>query len=183
MRERLSIVLSTTALAVAVLGATPIGEAALNQVVPRNSVGALQLKTGAVTNRKLAAGAVTGAKVRNRSLLAVDFRAGQLPAGPPGPAGPAGPAGPPGTSGLQPVFVTGARNSTSYKTLNAVCPTGKVAIGGGVAIVPASAATAVAVTTNYLNGTTTWATAARETTAFAGTWALNSVVICATVAA
>ena len=33
----------------------------------------------------------------NRSLLAVDFQAGQLPAGPAGAAGPAGPAGPAGT--------------------------------------------------------------------------------------
>jgi hypothetical protein len=183
MRERLPIVLSTTALAVAVLGATPVGEAALDQIVPRNSVGTPQLRNGAVTNAKLAGSAVTGAKVRNRSLLAVDFRAGQLPAGPPGPTGPQGPAGPPGASGLQPVFTTGARNSVSYKALNATCPSGKLALGGGVAITPASAATAVAITSNYLSGTTTWATAARETSTFGGSWSLNAVVVCATVAA
>ena len=44
--------------------------------------------------------AVTGAKVRNGSLLASDFKAGQVPAGTRGPAappaGPKGDAGPPG---------------------------------------------------------------------------------------
>src|SRR5262245_45030086 len=35
-------------------------------------------------------------KVKNRSLLAVDFKAGQLPAGPQGPQGLQGPAGPAG---------------------------------------------------------------------------------------
>jgi len=52
---------------------------------------------------------VTSVQVKDRSLLARDFKAGQLPRGPqgpqgaPGPAGPQGPAGPAGASG------TGAR--------------------------------------------------------------------------
>ena len=184
MRHRLPLILSAAALVVAVFGSTPLGEAALNQVVPRNSVGTVQLRNNAVT----------GIKVRNRSLRAVDFARGQLPAGPQGPAGPVGPAGPagtpgangaqgpPGLSGLQVVFTTGPNDSASYKTLNAACPTTKRAIGGGVAISPASAATAVAVTRSYLSGTGTWETAARETDAFAGNWMLNAVAICATVA-
>jgi hypothetical protein len=69
--------------------------------VPLLSVGTPQLK----------ANAVTSAKVQNRSLLAVDFKQGQLPRGPrglrgfpgpegaPGAAGAAGPAGPSGPSG------------------------------------------------------------------------------------
>lgn len=62
--------------------------------VPDNSVGSRQLKKNAVNS----------AKVKNRSLLAVDFRQGQLPAGATGPIGergPAGPTGQPGSSGLQ----------------------------------------------------------------------------------
>ena len=187
MRQRLPLILSTTALVVAVFGSTPLGEAALDQVLPRNSVGTTQLRNNAVT----------GVKVRNRSLRAVDFARGQLPAGPTGPAGPVGPVGPagpagtpgangapgaPGISGLQVVYTTGVNDSTSYKTLNATCPTTKRAIGGGVAISPATATTAVAVTRTYLNGNGTWETAARETDAFAGSWMLNAVVICATVA-
>jgi hypothetical protein len=173
MRERLPIFLSVTALAVAVFGATPVGEAASDLVIRAGSVGTAQLKNGAVTS----------AKVKNRSLLAVDFRQGQLPAGPPGPVGPVGPGGPPGVSGFQPVFTTGAVNTTAFKTLNANCPAGKRALGGGVAITPSSAGTAVAITRSYVGGNATgWETAARETTAFAGSWGLNAVVICANVA-
>ena len=51
--------------------------------LPRNSVGPAQLKNNSIT----------GAKVKNFSLLRQDFKPGQLPAGPRGPAGPAGPAG------------------------------------------------------------------------------------------
>lgn len=41
---------------------------------------------------KLPANSVTTIQVKDRSLLAKDIKAGQLPAGPQGPAGPAGPA-------------------------------------------------------------------------------------------
>ena len=62
---------------VAALGGT--GYAAI--AIPRNSVGAVQLKDNAVT----------AAKVKNFSLVRQDFRPGQLPVGARGPAGPAGP--------------------------------------------------------------------------------------------
>jgi hypothetical protein len=87
-------VIACIALGVA-LGGTSI--AAVN-ALPNNSVGTKQLKKNAVISTK----------VKNRSLRAVDFKAGQLPRGPQGPAGatgptgatgpagPAGPAGPPG---------------------------------------------------------------------------------------
>lgn len=54
--------------------------------LPKNSVGAEQLKNGAVT----------GKKVKSGSLLASNFQAGQLPAGP---AGATGPQGIPGETG------------------------------------------------------------------------------------
>ena len=53
MRERLPLALSATALTVALLGATPIGEAARGLVIPKSSVGTAQLKKGAVTRPKL----------------------------------------------------------------------------------------------------------------------------------
>ena len=59
--------------------------AAVSIVIPRNSIGSLQLK----------ANSVNSGKVLNGSLRRADFRSGQIPAGPRGPAGPAGPAGPP----------------------------------------------------------------------------------------
>jgi len=64
-----------------VLSLAGTGVAAVELVVPRNSVGTAQLKNNAVV----------AAKVKAGSLLAKDFKTGQLPAGPP--AGPAGPAG------------------------------------------------------------------------------------------
>jgi hypothetical protein len=52
-----------------------------------------------VTEKLLAANAVTSPKVKNGSLLRKDFRSGQLPAGPQGPQGPRGPQGPEGAMG------------------------------------------------------------------------------------
>jgi hypothetical protein len=75
-------------------------------VLPKNSVGTAQLKKTAVTAAKLKNNAVTGAKVKDRTLLAQDFQAGQLPAGPQGPKGDPGPQGPkgdPGTPGANSV--------------------------------------------------------------------------------
>jgi hypothetical protein len=88
--NRVALLVSVAALAVAVLGATPLGEAAQQLVLPANSVGPKQLR----------AGAVSSAKVLDGSLLARDFRRGQLPRGAQGPVGPAGPAGPAGAAGL-----------------------------------------------------------------------------------
>jgi hypothetical protein len=78
-------VIACIALGVALAGTS----VAAIQALPRNSVGTKQLKRNAVIS----------SKVKNRSLLAVDFRAGQLPRGPAGPAGPAGAAGAAGAQG------------------------------------------------------------------------------------
>ncbi|HSF62455.1 MAG TPA: hypothetical protein VLA69_12220 [Gaiellaceae bacterium] len=91
-----AMVVACLALVVA-LGGTSI--AAVNQLVPRNSVGPAQLRTGAVTNPKIRNNAINSAKVANRSLLRADFAQGQLPAGPVGPQGPTGPPGPTGSAG------------------------------------------------------------------------------------
>ena len=92
--SRLPLVLSVTALAVALLGVTPLGEAAgdavAEVVLPRGSVGTAELRDGAVT----------AAKVKDGTLLARDFKPGQTPRGPVGARGkqgPTGPQGPPGT--------------------------------------------------------------------------------------
>ena len=58
--------------------------------LPRNSVGTPQLKRNAVVS----------AKVANRSLRAVDFALGQLPAGPQGPKGDKGDKGDTGAQGV-----------------------------------------------------------------------------------
>jgi hypothetical protein len=103
MSERLRTALSVTALVVAVLGWSPLGEAAREAAFPPNSVGTDQLKLNAVTSPKIRNGSVTaidvqkksltGAHIKPGSLLASSFKAGQLPAGPKGDKGDKGDKG------------------------------------------------------------------------------------------
>jgi hypothetical protein len=79
-KSKITPAVAVTALAVAVLGATPVGHAATG-LLKKNSVGSAQLKKDAVTS----------AKVKDHSLLADDFKAGQLPKGDKGDPGPPGP--------------------------------------------------------------------------------------------
>ena len=119
-------VVATLALLFALTGTGIAAVAAL----PRNSVGTRQLRNNAVVS----------SKVRNHSLLARDFKRGQLPRGPAGPAGAAGPAGPAGPTGpAGPAGTTGAAFHESDAAAGpgarafaiAACPTGQRALGGG----------------------------------------------------
>jgi len=96
--------------------------------VPRNSVGAPQLKRNAVKPAKLAPNAVRTGHVLNGSLLAADFKPGQIPRGP---KGDKGDDGTPGVSGYE--LVVGRSNVTNqlFNSVAMTCPTGKKAIGGG----------------------------------------------------
>jgi hypothetical protein len=105
--------------------------------IPKNSVGSKQLRKNAVT----------GVKVKNRSLRASDFARGQLPsgragapgaAGGPGLTGPAGAKGERGAQGLPGVVgaVTVARTDfplpdNASAGASVPCPAGTRAIGGG----------------------------------------------------
>jgi hypothetical protein len=167
-------VISCLALAVA-LGGTSY---AAVLAVPRNSVGTAQLKSGAVTTAKLAGNAVVSSRVKNGSLLKVDFAPGELPAGP---AGPQGPAGTPGISGLQRVDVTTSSNSVSPKTLLVNCPASKKAIGGGARVL-GSGATKVSIGASFPDSSgTQWDASASEVDATVLSWQLQGYVLCATV--
>lgn len=141
-----AMVVAMTALLVA-LGGTGI---AAVSILPPNSVGVPQLKEHAVVQTKISHGAIDSVLVKNGSLLAADFAAGQLPAGsagPPGPTGPQGPVGPQGTAGAkgEPGVVTGLHVLTEQVTVNdpspagtwksesvtQYCPSGEKAIAGG----------------------------------------------------
>jgi hypothetical protein len=108
--------------------------------IPRNSVGATQIKTNAVGAPEIKTSAVRSSEVRNSSLLAEDFKEGQLPAGPQGATGATGASGttgaqgPPGVSGLELVFAESPMNSNSGKEAVANCPAGKRVIGTGADI-------------------------------------------------
>jgi hypothetical protein len=173
MSSRLALAMSAAGLVVALLGATSIGQALVPQV-PRNSVGSLQLKRNAVTARKLSPNAVRTGHVLDGSLLAADFKAGQIP------AGPAGPAGPPGVSERQVVSAESANDSSALKQAAVLCPAGKQALGGGANLVPISIQVSIA--RSIPGGTNGWLAVANEIGA--GTplnWRVQVYAICAKV--
>jgi hypothetical protein len=157
-------VVACLALAVSLSGAAY----AVSTALPRNSVGTVQLRNNAVNS----------AKVRNASLRAADFAPGQIPRGP---QGPAGPQGPPGASGLQFISGSGASNSSSPKTQQQDCPAGKKAIGGG-GVLTGSTANTFLWTSRPTDPGTGWIASGRESSGGnAGSWAVQTWVVCATV--
>jgi hypothetical protein len=116
-------------------------------VLPKNSVGTMQLKKKAVTGAKLHKSAVTGAKVKDGTLMAADLKAGQLPAGPQGPkgdpgiqgpkgdpgiAGPKGEKGDPGATQVTQRSNQGlAKGAGEYSVTLAGCQPGETLVGGG----------------------------------------------------
>jgi hypothetical protein len=159
-----AMVVACLALAISLSGAAY----AVSTALPRNSVGSAQLKNNAVNS----------AKVRNASLRAVDFAPGQVPQGP---QGPAGPQGPPGASGLQLISGSGASNSTSPKSQQQDCPAGKRAVGGG-GVLKGSITNTFLWTSRPTDAGTGWIASGRESSAGnAGSWAVQTWVVCATV--
>ncbi|MGH3126597.1 MAG: hypothetical protein ACRDPX_01630 [Gaiellaceae bacterium] len=169
-----ALVVASLALAIS-LGGT--GYAALK--LPAGSVGAAQLKKNAVTTLK----------VKNQSLLAADFRPGQLPVGPQGATGTPGPKGDTGDKGDKgdpgPVGVTGHQRVSgppvsvaagAYTTLTAMCPTGKRVLGGGVFTASASAQIPV----SFPAFDTGWRADVRNPTA--SPFAAQAYAVCAIVA-
>jgi hypothetical protein len=139
-RPSAAMVVASLALLLA-LGGTSFAAAKL--VVPRRSVGALQLKVNSVNS----------SKVLNHSLLRIDFKTGQIPAGPAGPQGPKGDTGSAGSQGPQGLRgdtgATGAGggfdptklhvqsfgsvnvSAASYGGSDYTCPAGQYALSGG----------------------------------------------------
>jgi hypothetical protein len=138
--SKISIVLAATALAVSVLFATPLGQAASRFVLPKNSVGAAQLRKNAVGTKKLVKNAVNSAKVKDGSLLAADFKSGQLPAGPkgdPGQRGPKGDKGDPGKDGVSATKLWAVVDSVgNIAASSGVTTLGSVMVQKGVYLIP-----------------------------------------------
>ena len=183
--QRLPLVLSITAIVIAVLGTTSVGQAVVN-AVPINSVGSLQLKRGAVVNAKISANAVTTDKVKNGSLLKGDFKAGQLPAGPAGPAGASGPAGAAGPAGITDVELVSKASepaaSGTVQGINVSCPAGKKALGGGAQTNTAAVGGPMIQKSRPFDNGTGWEATGVEAAAFAGNWTVTAWAICAKVA-
>jgi hypothetical protein len=188
MSHRIYAALTVTALVIAVLGATPVGEAAKKLVIPKNSVDTAQLKKGAVATAKLRNNAVTSVKVKNGSLFAVDFAPGQLPGGPQGPAGPQGEKGPkgdPGGAGLAGVvyvYEGTANDLASPKIIDAVCPSGKKVVGSGFVLDGAASHIAAVTRSGPWSDLTYWRVIVEwPKNVFPQNWSAGAYAICATV--
>ena len=109
LRPTPAMMVACIALLVALAGTSV---AAVTVVLPRNSVGPLQLRANSVSTFK----------VQNRSLRSIDFALGQIPTGPRGASGPAGVPGPVGPTG--PAGATGATVASSIDDVVALANTG-----------------------------------------------------------
>lgn len=129
LRSSPALIVAIVALVVA-MGGTSYAAVTL----AKNSVLSKHIKNGQVKTADLRASAVTGGKVKDGSLGAVDFAAGQLPAGPQvatGPAGPAGPQGVPGPVNTVTVVASSTVAAGTFGSATATCPAGKEVVGGG----------------------------------------------------
>jgi len=210
MKARLPLLLSLTALVVAVFAPQTIGNAALkagNAVVKhalfadraRNARFARAAvhadRAGKAKRADFArnAGAVSTIKASRtptpNMLLPLDAN-GKLPSsvgavgpvGQTGPAGRTGPTGPVGVSAEELVTGDSSTNSNTVKSRSVSCPSGKKLVGGGAAVNTTS--NSLAITRSSPSGDlTTWTAEAQETAAFAGNWKVTVYAICAKVAA
>jgi hypothetical protein len=188
--KRLPLVLSATALAVALLGATPLGHAAAAaaaKVVPFAKRSGYATNAGAVDGISAARTPTAGLLVPlgpNRKLPgSVVPAAPQGPAGPTGPQGPQGPQGDPGISGLQFVYGLSPGNGADVAEADATCPAGKQLIGGGMIPNQHLPDGYVAVTeSGPVQLRNTWVAKAMEVKPYAGVWTIEAWAICANVA-
>ena len=140
-------------------------------------------------------GSLTTGDVRDQSLLARDFKIGQLPAGPQGDRGPQGPTGPqgsigpqglqgepgvPGISGYEIVTSQSPFSSDPGRDATADCPTGKVVIGGGGRVFGSVDGIALYASDPSSDGSS-WSAEAREIVSNAGVWSVKAYAICARV--
>jgi hypothetical protein len=160
--KRLPLVLSATALLVAVFGSTPVGHA-VGSAIPAfaksagyakqagnasalNGIKASKqprpgtiLPLGADGKFPPSVGAIgpvgpKGDKGDRGETGAAGSKGATGAAGPAGARGPAGPAGPSGVSGWSYLTKGASLSGESFKTVNVDCPAGKKALGGGVAV-------------------------------------------------
>jgi hypothetical protein len=210
VKGRLPLLLSVTALVVALFIPQSIGNAALHAAASpvKRALFAYRAhyakfagsashadRAGRATKATTAnfagnAGAVNGIQASRtptpNMLLPLDAN-GKLPTsigavGPTGPAGPAGPAGPVGVSAEQFVTSDSGTNSNTVKSTTATCPSGKKVLGGGAAVNTTTNTLAITRSSPTGDGTG-WTAEAQETAAFAGNWRVTAYAVCANVAA
>ena len=154
MKRRFPIILSVTALVIAVAGITPLGEAAreATQVVrfARNAdkVDGIHASKSPKPGRLLA---LNSARKFPASVM-------------------------PGLSGLETVSMASAQDSATPKVLVLNCPAGKRPVASGYRVTGGGAAQ-IAVTESYPSSANQWSFGAVEQNAV-GSWALTGYVFC-----
>lgn len=129
-------VVAYLALFIALGGSSYAAVTVTGKSVTNGSLTGADVKSNSITGRDVK-GLRTG-DVADRSLLARDFRSGQLPAGPSGPAGPQGTqgvAGPAGATNVVTRVATASAAASAGVTIvssDATCRAGERATGGGV---------------------------------------------------
>jgi hypothetical protein len=130
MKKRLPLILATTALVVALLGSTPLGQAAesaLEQVAPRAKRADFAANAGKLNGHRSSVNP-------RRGQIPVVGPNGKLAAsvGAVGPQGPQGAQGGPGTSGyLRVTENITVPDGTATPTFGVSCPGGRSVLGGG----------------------------------------------------
>jgi hypothetical protein len=197
MRRRLlrrpspALVVACVALLVALTGS---GYAAV--VLPRNSVGTIQLRNGAVTSPKVKDGALglvdfapsqraqlQGAAGSQGPAGAKGDRGDKGDKGDKGEKGDKGSSGTPGTPGLSGYAIVESTQSTTaaFMGLSVSCPSGKRALGGGGGT--STPAAVVSVRNSFpLPGGTGWLVVVEAKNPGSG-WSYKVQAVCATVAA
>jgi len=201
LKNRLPLVLSATALVVAVFGITPLGQATTNIVQTHYAKNAKFLR-GNAPSVKAGKGKIPLANKAGKldpSWGAVGARGPAGPAGangatgPQGPGGPAGAkgdkgdkgdtgaTGPPGVSGLVRVTAGSAFDNVNGKSATATCPTGKRVVGSGAEISGAIGAVVIDDLTPSANLTSVFATGYQVPGTAATTWSITTYALCAFV--
>jgi hypothetical protein len=156
MKRRLPIILSVTALVVAIAGITPLGEAA-SDAIPRFARNSDKVD-GLHASRSPKAGRLLALN-RNRK-----FPASVLTST--------------GLSGLEIVSAASATDSSTPKSVTVTCPTGKRVTAGGARATGAGAGE-IGVTEAYPSTPTQWVVLARELDATGSSWTLTGFAFCA----
>lgn len=157
MKRRLPTVLSMAAVLIAVMAATPLGQAA-RDIVPKAR---FALNAGRVDGLRASKSPKAG------YLLALD-RSKKFPASVLAGSG---------LSGLETVTAASAQDSSSPKVVVVNCSAGKRVVGGGAGATGAGAAK-VAVTEFFPSAVTQWTVRALENDATGSSWKLTAYAFC-----
>ena len=129
MNQRLPLILSATALIVALVGSTPLGHAAesvLGQVTPRAKRADFAANAGKLNGHRSSVNPTAG-------QIPVLDKDAKLPAsiGAVGPAGPKGDPGPAGATGYQQIQRQMSIGGEGFRAEQVDCPNGKSVLGAG----------------------------------------------------